>query len=263
MLVNEVMDTLKLIVEYDGTRYAGWQRQRDQPTIQAAIEHALARITQSRITVTAAGRTDAGVHAIGQVVSTRVPKSLPTDVWLRALNSLLPADIAIRHVERVSESFHARYSAVSKVYQYKILNRPTRSALHRHRLWHLPGALDLDAIQEAARYFLGTQDCSSFQGSPTSNRNPLCTITRCEVTRAGAQLIVVCEADRFLKQMVRTMVGTLMEVGTGKRRPEEILQILAAKNRCAAGKTAPPHGLYLWKVTYRNTALYSGPDSDR
>lgn len=248
------MDTLKLIVEYDGTHYAGWQRQRNQPTIQAAIEQAFARIAQTRITVTAAGRTDAGVHAIGQVVSARVPRSLPTDVWLRALNGLLPSDIAVRYVEQVPEAFHARYSAVSKVYLYKILNRSIRSALHRDRLWHIPRALDRDAIQEAARYFLGTWDYSSFQGSPTSNRNPLCTVMRCEVRSIGPQVSIICEADRFLKQMVRAMVGTLVEVGEGKRRPEEIRQILAAKNRCAAGKTAPPHGLYLFSVAYRDLA---------
>lgn len=244
------METLKLTVEYDGTNYAGWQRQPNHPTIQAAIEQAFARITQRRVTVIAAGRTDAGVHALGQVVSARVTHSLPAEIWRRALNGLLPPDIAVHHVEQVPETFHARYSARSKVYEYRILNRPTRSALSRHRLWHVPKPLDLAAIEEAASCFVGTWDFSSFEGSRTSNRNPWCTVTRCDLTWAPPYLSLTVEADRFLKHMVRAMVGTLVEVGDGKRSPQAIRRILAQKDRRAAGKTAPPHGLYLVSVSY-------------
>ena len=244
------MPTIKLTIEYDGSAYAGWQRQPNQPTIQAAVETALAQISQSSITTVAAGRTDAGVHALGQVVSFQSGKTLSLHEWSRGLNGLLPADITVQKVESATENFHARYSAQSKVYEYRILNAPFPPALNRLRVWHMPHSLNISDMEQAARDFLGPHDFSSFQGSPTDNTNPMCCIERCTITKEGPLLLVHIQADRFLKQMVRAMVGTLVEIGQNKRPPDAISSILEATDRCAAGKTAPPHGLYLVEVLY-------------
>jgi len=261
------MATFKLILEYDGTAYAGWQRQPGQPTIQEAVEAALRSITQTDVPVIAAGRTDAGVHALGQVVSFKSDKPLSPDEWLRALNATLPGDISVRSVARAADDFHARYSAVKKLYAYRILHRPSRSALERTRAWHIYGKLDLNAMREAAGYLVGKYDFSSFQGHPTDVENPVCDLQRLEIIASpspfplplrgredrgeGAFLVrIEIEADRFLKQMVRAMVGTLVETGQGKRQPEEMKRILEAKDRRAAGYTAPAQGLYLIGVHY-------------
>jgi tRNA pseudouridine38-40 synthase len=250
------MATFKLILEYDGTAYAGWQRQPNQPTIQEAVEAALRRIAQADISAIAAGRTDAGVHALGQVVSFKTEKPLAPGEWQRALNATLPDDISVRSAEQAPDDFHARFSAVRKLY-----------ALERGRSWHLYGKLNLDAMREASRHLVGKHDFSSFQGHPTDVENPVCDLQRLEVITPpspfplplqggedrgeGASLIgIEIEADRFLKQMVRAMVGTLAEVGQEKRNPEEMKKILDAKDRRAAGYTAPAHGLYLVKVLY-------------
>jgi tRNA pseudouridine38-40 synthase len=260
------MSTYKVILEYDGTAYAGWQRQPHQRTVQEAFETALREITQTVITTVAAGRTDAGVHAIGQVVSFQSDKPLAPAEWKRALNARLPADISVRSVELVPDTFHARYSAIRKCYAYRILNQPSRPALERLRAWHLPDTLDLEAMRRAAQYLVGQHDFSSFQGHPTDVDNPVCDLKRIDIVAGpisalpdlpeepqgavGSLIRMEFEADRFLKQMVRTLVGTLVEVGQGKRRPEEMAGILAAKDRRAAGATAPAHGLYLVRVTY-------------
>lgn len=244
------MNTIKLTLEYEGTAYAGWQRQPDHPTIQAALEDALAQITQTPITTVAAGRTDAGVHALGQVVSFRTDRSLSSQEWSRALNGVLPQDIAVLKAEFVSESFHARYSASGKLYEYRILNAPCRPALQRNRLWHVPKPLDIPRMAQAATAFLGKHDFSSFQGSPTDTANPICLIEECSVSWEPPLLRITIKADRFLKQMVRAIVGTLVEVGHGKRVPSDISKIIQATDRRTAGTTAPPHGLYLVDVMY-------------
>lgn len=244
------MATFKLILEYDGTAYAGWQRQPNQPTIQEAVEAAVRSVSQTAIPVIAAGRTDAGVHALGQVASFITEKPLSSSEWLRALNATLPEDISARSVERVADDFHARYSAVRKLYAYRILHRPERSALERTRAWHLYGKLHLNAMREAAKHLVGKYDFSSFQGHPTDVENPICDLKRLEIIRDQDIVRIELEADRFLKQMVRAMVGTLVEVGQEKRKPEEMKKILDAKDRRAAGYTAPAHGLYLVKVEY-------------
>lgn len=244
------MATFKVTIEYDGTAYAGWQRQPNQPTIQEAVEAALRRITQADISAIAAGRTDAGVHALGQVVSFKTDKRLSPDDWLRALNATLPVDISARSVEQVSDDFHARFSAVRKHYAYRILHRPFRSALERTRAWHLYGTLNLDAMREASGHLVGKHDFSSFQGHPTDVENPVCDLQRLDIITDQDVVRIEIEADRFLKQMVRAMVGTLVEVGQGKRRPEDMKRILEAKDRRAAGYTAPAQGLYLIAVAY-------------
>jgi tRNA pseudouridine38-40 synthase len=244
------MATFKLTLEYDGTAYAGWQRQPNQPTIQEAVEAALRRIAQTDISAIAAGRTDAGVHALGQVVSFKTEKLLSPGEWQRALNATLPDDISIRSAEQAPDDFHARFSAVRKLYAYRILHRPDRSALERGRSWHLYGKLNLDAMREAAGHLVGKHDCSSFQGHPTDVENPVCDLRRLEIIKDRDIVRIEIEADRFLKQMVRAMVGTLAEVGQGKRKPEEMKRILDAKDRRAAGYTAPAHGLYLIAVAY-------------
>lgn len=244
------MSTFKVILEYDGTHYAGWQRQLDQPTIQAAVEDALALVAQERIAVVGAGRTDAGVHALGQVASFRTEKPLTPADWLRALNGLLPKDICVRSVQQAADEFHARYSATGKLYEYRILNRPERSALDRYRVWHLRKGLDLKAMREAAATLVGLQDFSSFEGSPTENQNPMCRLERLLLHHEDHLIRIEAYADRFLRQMVRAIVGTLVEVGRGTRAAGSLRAVLAARTRAAGGRTAPPHGLYLIRVDY-------------
>ncbi len=244
------MTTYKLHIEYDGTNYAGWQYQPNQPTVQDAVEQALTQITQTRIPVTAAGRTDSGVHAWGQVISFQSDKCLSGHEWIRALNGLLPKDIAVQQAEVALDTFHARFSATGKIYEYQISQAAHRSALERYRAWHIPQRLNVDAMQEAGMHFLGTHDFSSFQNSPTDTKNPMCIMKSFTVCQNNARLLISVQADRFLKQMVRSIVGTLVEVGLGKRKAGDIKQILEAVDRSAAGKTAPPQGLYLVKVLY-------------
>lgn len=244
------MATLKVTLEYDGTGYAGWQRQPDRPTVQAALEDALRQITQETVPVIGAGRTDAGVHALGQVASFRTARAMPLPDWLRALNGVLPADISVRAVEAVPDDFHARYSAKDKRYDYRILHRPARSALLAHRAWHLYGALDLAAMREAAATLRGQHDFSSFQGHPTDTQNPVCNLMRLDLVEEGDLLRLEAVADRFLKQMVRAIVGTLVEVGQGKRPAQAMKTVLEARDRRAAGYTAPACGLYLVSVRY-------------
>jgi len=244
------MPTVKATIEYDGTAYRGWQRQPHHPTIQSAVEDALARIIHMPVSVVAAGRTDAGVHAWGQVMSFRADKLLSPFQWRRALNALLPPDICIRQVEEVPDTFHARYSAKSKRYSYHILNRPDRSAIDRFRAWHLAQPLEISAMEEAAQACLGTFNFSSFQGSRTKTTNPICTIEQILFKREEAALHIHVQANRFLKHMVRAMVGTLVEIGQGKRCSSDMKNILRMADRRHGGKTAPPHGLYLVEVLY-------------
>lgn len=244
------MPTIKLTVEYDGTHYAGWQRQPNQPTIQEAVETAIKDVTQQTIAVVAAGRTDAGVHALGQVVSFRIDRDMPAYDWTMALNAHLPPDISVRAVEFPAPEFHARYKATGKLYQYRILNRSPRPALNRQLLWHVYKPLDDAAMNQAALHLIGSHDFSSFETQPTENEDPVCHLQRLVVIREGDELRIEAYADRFLKQMVRSIVGTLVEVGQGKRAPESFAAILAARDRRKAGRTAPPQGLCLMHVDY-------------
>ena len=244
------MATFKLTLEYDGTAYAGWQRQPHHRTVQAAIEDALARITQSEISVIGAGRTDAGVHALGQVASFRSDRSLTTDEWTRALNAVLPSDISVLSTGHVADEFNARRWARSKLYEYRILNRRARSALERGRAWHLWGGLDVDRMREGAAFVIGRHDFSSFEGPQSDTRDKVCDLRLLDIDRGEDLVRLQFNADRFLKQMVRAIVGTLVEVGQGKRAPHAMKDIVEAKDRRAAGYTAPAYGLYLVRVEY-------------
>jgi tRNA pseudouridine38-40 synthase len=249
------MPTVKVILEYDGSRYAGWQRQPDQPTVQEAVETAIFHLTQETVSVIGAGRTDSGVHALGQVASFRIERQWTSRQWLRGLNARLPEDVAVRSAAIVSDGFHARYDALGKLYEYRILNRGERPALDRAYLWHVHKPLDSAAMKQAATHLIGSRDFSSFEGTLTDNEDPICHLRQLEIDKRGDLMIIQAYADRFLKHMVRSIVGTLVEVGHGKRSPEALAAILAAKDRTAAGRTAPSHGLYLLRVDYESATL--------
>lgn len=244
------MPTVKLTLEYDGTGFAGWQRQPDQPTIQEAVERAVEGITHTKVSVIGAGRTDAGVHALGQVASFRTERDMAPTEWVRALNAHLPETIVARAAEIVPGSFHARRDATGKLYRYRILNRPERPAVERHYCWHVHKALDDARMNQAAVCLIGSHDCSSFETQPTDNDDPMCRIDRLAIIRHGDLIEIEIYADRFLKQMVRSLVGTLADIGLGKREAEGMPDILAARDRSAAGKTAPAQGLFLVRVDY-------------
>lgn len=246
----DAMPTIKLTLEYEGTAYAGWQVQPHQSTIQGQLEDAVFRITQQRTPVIGAGRTDAGVHALGQVASFFSQKILSPSKWAQALNRYLPPDIAVLHSEQVADSFHARYSAIGKTYEYRIRLHPSRSALERNRVWHIHTSLDVFRMQQTIPWLLGNHDCSSFEGPRSGSSHQFCRISHMAIHQDEDLLTIRIEADRFLKQMVRSIVGTVVEVGRKKREPAELQAIIQAKDRRAAGETAPPQGLYLVHVLY-------------
>lgn len=245
------MRNIKLLIEYDGTNYLGWQVQPKGPTIQGMIEKKLCLLTGETIHLIGSGRTDSGVHAFGQVAHFRTQSQMDVHSFQRALNSLLPPDIVIRKAEEVAEDFHARKSSKSKVYEYQILNRDLRSAFDKGRVWHIPQKLDLEEMKKAARCLAGEHDFSSFRsvGSPT--RTPVRKVMRVGWKKSQKGLIrFEIEASGFLKQMVRAIVGTLVEVGRGKITVEAFQRILESKDRRIAGPTAPAQGLFLKKVKY-------------
>jgi len=244
------MPTVKLVLEYDGTCYAGWQRQPHHLTIQEAIERAIRQVSQATVSVIGAGRTDSGVHARGQVASFRTELDWPASSWMRALNAVLPKDIAVRSSALMDNCFHAQHDARGKLYIYRILHRPARPTIDRAFVWHIYKPLDETAMQQATAPLIGLHDYSSFEGSLTDNNNPICHLQRLEVIRHDDQILIEAYADRFLKHMVRAMVGTVVEVGLGKRTPDSLTEVLQARDRSAAGQTAPPHGLCLMRVDY-------------
>ncbi len=247
----ELRRNLRLLLEYDGTRYHGWQRQKNALTIQEVLEAALARLTGQALKVIGSGRTDAGVHALGQVANFQIISPLPLKAFLKGLNSLLPPDIAVLKVEEAPPGFHARKSARAKTYEYRILNRPVRSPLNQHHGWWLPYALDLEALREAARALPGEHDFAAFQASGSHVKN---TERRVEAaawaSHPGGWLCFTITADGFLRGMVRSLVGTLVEIGRGKRPPTDLAALLISRDRRRAGPTAPPEGLYLVEVRY-------------
>lgn len=244
------MRRLKLVLEYDGTAYHGWQVQPGLDTIQGRLEAALTRVAGTAVRVMGAGRTDAGVHALAQVASCSVQIRLDDLALRRALNALLPEDIVVSLVESVDPGFDARRLARSKTYCYTLLRRGYPSARHaRYSLW-IPYALDASAMAEAARHLVGTHDFSAFRAGTCAAATPVRTVIRASWTMAGDLWRFEIVGNGFLQHMVRIVVGTLLEVGRGRRRPPDVPEILASLDRRRAGKTAPPHGLCLVAVEY-------------
>ena len=245
-----MIKNFKLVIEYDGTAYCGWQRQKNDPTIQEAIETAISKMTHQKITVTGSGRTDAGVHAYGQVANFSCETRLTADVFQKGLNGLLPDDIVIRACEPVSETFHARYDAKSKTYHYRILNQPIPAALYRQYAWHIKIPLDMKSMQAALTGIVGTRDFKAFEGTGSPRAHTVRTVMKAQLTGEQGFVVLKIKADGFLKFMVRNIVGTLVDIGLGKRTPGDIETILASKDRNQASATAPPHGLFLMSVDY-------------
>lgn len=259
---KKAMRYFKATVEYDGTDFAGFQWQHNQRTVQAVLEAAISTRTEQTVRLTGAGRTDSGVHALGQVVSFGCESTIPTARMAVALNGALPHDLMVRQVEEVGPDFSARFSASSRIYAYLILNRDTRSALLRRytALYRLP--LDVIAMQECARLLLGEQDFACFTNELESDKTSLREVMRCQVGRYHKCILVRIEANAFLRGMVRNIVGTLMEVGAGRRSAQEIPVLLQSRDRRLAGPTAPPQGLTLLKVRYGIRKHYSSSPAE-
>jgi tRNA pseudouridine38-40 synthase len=245
------MRTIKLLIEYDGTNYLGWQVQPEGSTLQGILEEKLSSLTGEKIDLLGSGRTDAGVHALGQVAHFKTNSRLEAQTIQRALNSLLPSDIVIQKVEEVDEGFHARRGSKSKVYEYRILNRHLRSVFQREYVWHIPRTLNLREMKKATRSLTGEHDFSSFQSVGSPKKTAVRKVIRADWKRSRDGLLrFEIEANGFLKQMVRAIVGTLVEVGKRKITSEQFQEILDSKDRKKAGPTAPAHGLFLKEVKY-------------
>ena len=240
----------KIIIEYDGSAYHGWQRQPEDISIQSVIENALARICGQHVSLIGSGRTDAGVHAMGQVANFCVNTRHTEDVFLKALNSLLPEDIVIKSCEEMNIDFHARFAAKRKLYQYRILNHPIPTALFRNFAWHIKKPLDLFRMQEACRHLIGSHDFKAFQGQGSDVNDTIRRIFRAALSRKDRQIIFEIEGDGFLRYMVRNIVGSLVDVGLEKSTPEAFKEILLSRDRTCAGVTAPAQGLFLMAVNY-------------
>ncbi|HSV30026.1 MAG TPA: tRNA pseudouridine(38-40) synthase TruA [Candidatus Omnitrophota bacterium] len=245
------MPRYKLTIEYDGTPFCGWQRQDNGESVQGVIEQACLRFCQAEVTIVAAGRTDSGVHATGQVIHVDLPKDFAADRVRDGLNHhLKPHPVAVRAAEAVDDDFHARFSATGRAYLYRIVNRRAPLALDRDRAWRVPVALDCDAMQQAANHLLGHHDFTTFRASECQAKSPMKTLDVLQVTRQGDDIAVVTAARSFLHHQVRNMVGTLKLVGEGKWSPDDVRRALEARDRAAGGPTAPAGGLYLTGVRY-------------
>lgn len=243
----------KAVVEYDGTAFVGWQRQKGiaGKSVQEAIEAAIKSFSQQTVLVYAAGRTDAGVHALGQVVHFDLRVSVECYVVKNALNHYLRNEmVSILHLEEVDENFHCRFSAKQRNYIYKISNRDAPLCIDRMRMWHVPKKLNVSDMRSAASYLVGKKDYTSFRAKDCQSKSPIKTIDRLEITRQGDVISVELSALSFLHKQVRIIVGTIVQCGHGLFPPEYIETILKKRERSAAGITAPPYGLYLTHVEY-------------
>ena len=241
---------IKITIEYDGTRYHGWQIQSCGETIQAVLEKAVSTLLKTPTRVTGSGRTDAGVHALGQVANFVSTKDYEPHRIRRGLNALTPLDISIKDVEIVSDAFDARRDGRSRVYEYHILNRPTASPFQLNRAWHLHEPLNVEAMRAAMQCLIGEHDFTSFRAAGCEAAHPVREVYRTSVERHGELVVSTIEATAFLRHMVRNIVGTLVDVGRGLRTPESFSELLEARDRTKAGATAPAWGLYLVKVKY-------------
>jgi tRNA pseudouridine38-40 synthase len=251
MPADTALKTFKLTIEYDGTDFHGWQRQKNDRTVQETIEEALGVMTREKVVVIGSGRTDAGVHALGQVAGFKTRARIDAEAFLKGLNSLLPPDVVIRGCKRVPNEFHARFDVKAKRYRYRILNRNIAPALGRRFVWHIRKPLDTAAMADGAAVLLGSHDFKAFEGvgSPRAHSVRTIALSRLRASHGG-RLSYDIEANGFLRFMVRNIVGTLVEVGLGKLSAREIQNILQSKDRSRAGATAPPQGLLLMTVIY-------------
>lgn len=251
------MRTLRLLIAYDGTRFQGWQRQENGPTIQAAIEDALAPLLgrssgdpRRAPVVHGAGRTDAGVHALGQVASVDGETRLPADAIQRALNAQLDRDIRVLHVTDEAPGFNARFSATGKTYRYRLVTTLVVSPFAHRFVWHRPEPLDVPSMRQAAADIVGRHDFSAFKSSGSAVLDSVRTVDRLDIVETGDELVFEIHADGFLRHMVRAIVGTVVEVGTGRRAPLSMPTLLESLDRRQAGETAPAQGLALVSVDY-------------
>ena len=244
------MRNIKLTIEYDGKDFKGWQKQPNKPNIQGEIERAIYNITKEEVDLIGSGRTDAGVHALGQVANFKTNSNIPIEKLTLAINSQLKNSIIIKKAEEVDERFHSRYNAKHKTYRYIINNSPCGTAIYRNLEYCFPIKLDVAKMQEAAKYFEGEHDFKAFKSSGTSAKNSVRTIYNASVKQEGEKIIIELTGNGFLYNMVRIISGTLLDVGLQKIKPEEIKNIIEEKDRQKAGKTLPAHGLYLVEVKY-------------
>lgn len=245
------MATYKMVLAYDGTRYRGWQRLGSGDTIQGRVESALAQVLGVPVQISGSGRTDAGAHAKGQVASFQTDTRLSPQRMLSQLRHILPEDIGVLELEQASPRFHARLCASQKTYCYRIWNSPVPCVFDRRYVWQLPSALDVPAMAESAQQFLGRHDFRGFCANRQMKKSTVRTITACTVARCGQEVRFTVTGDGFLHHMVRILVGTLVEIGQGKRLPESIPAVLASGVRAEAGETAPARGLCLMEVRYQ------------
>jgi tRNA pseudouridine38-40 synthase len=241
---------LKAVLSYDGTNFSGYQVQPGKRTVQLEIENALQTICKNETKVIASGRTDAGVHAMGQVIHFNTKVKMEGWQWLKALNALLPEDIQVKEISEASEQFHARYDVVGKEYRYFVNNSESVDIFRRNVEAHYKDGINVDAMRDAAEYIIGTHDFTSFCASNTSVIDKVRTVEKIEILENEKRIEFRFVGNGFLYNMVRILVGTLLEIGSGKRSSDEMNSILKACDRTKAGKTAPAHGLFLWNVWY-------------
>lgn len=244
------MRNIKLTIEYDGKGFNGWQKQPNKLNIQGEIERAIYNITKEEVDLIGSGRTDAGVHALGQVANFKTNSEISIEKLPLAINSQLKNSIVIKEAEEVDERFHSRYNAKHKTYRYIINNSKCGTAIYRNLEYSYPFKLDVEKMKQASKYFEGEHDFKAFKSSGTSSKNSVRTIYKAIVKQEGEKIIIELTGNGFLYNMVRIISGTLLDVGLGKIRAEEIPEIIESKDRQRAGKTLPAHGLYLVEVKY-------------
>ena len=245
------MRRVKLIVAYDGTDYCGWQIQPNGITVEEVLNRALSRLTGEEIRVIGASRTDAGVHARGNIAVLDTASTIPAERFAYAVNPLLPEDIVVVKSEEVPQDWHPRYQNSVKTYEYRILNREMPDPLKRKYIWHVSFPLDIDKMREAAEHLKGQHDFRSFCSVHTAVKTTVRTIYTLDIVKSGDEIIIRISGNGFLYNMVRIIAGTLAEVGRGFRTPEDVRDLLTAKEREQAGATAPPQGLTLIRIEYR------------
>lgn len=245
------MPRYKLTIEYDGTSYVGWQAQANGTSVQGVLTAAIAAFAGEHVTVGAAGRTDAGVHALGQVAHLDLAKDWDTETVRDAINfHLRPQPVAVLAVERAAPDFDARFSAIKRHYLYRIVNRRADLTLEQNRAWRVPRPLDAQAMHAAAQQLIGRHDFTTFRSTECQAKSPVKTLDRLDVARAGEEIRITAAARSFLQHQVRSMVGSLVHVGEGKWAANDLAAALAARDRAACGQVAPPQGLYLVRVDY-------------